>query len=324
MENMLNNLLRHLGIQVKRVKSLTIEKKYYENVVNGGVQLYQNLLEANQVNEDILAIVFSKDRPLQLEVFLRSYFYYGKNCSPITVLYKAGNENFGRAYDKLKIEMAPYDVTFIEEHDFKSQLITCCEKSFAERLVFYTDDGIFLEEFDLNDCLAYNSKEFIFCLRFGRDLTYSFVLDKDLQLPEMEDTGNNLFIGWKWMSEELKSDWSYPLSVDGSIFNRKDILAVLNSIDFRNPSTLEANMQVFSRFFACKNGVSYPKSKLVNIPCNLVQTEIKNRSTAIYTTDELLQIWEEGKRIDIAPFHRMSMKKAIFLKFEFIDVSASA
>ena len=65
----------------------------------------------------------------------------------------------------------------------------------------------------------------------------------------------------------------------------------------------------------------YHKVKIVNVPCNLVQTEISNRSTGYYSVDDLLSIWNQCKRINTDEFFNLSAKEAINKKYSFYSLS---
>jgi hypothetical protein len=109
-------------------------------------------------------------------------------------------------------------------------------------------------------------------------------------------------ICWKWSEGEL--DWAYPLSVDGHIFSREEILACMKNIDFNSPNTFEGNLQSFNKHFNKRIGVCYKKSRLVNIPVNKVQNENDNRYGDLHQ-DELLKKWNEGYQMDFRKLYGM-------------------
>ena len=75
-------------------------------------------------------IVFSKDRALQLELFIRSFNKYVKNFNnyTINIIYTYSNSQFEAGYNKL-ILMNYTNVKFIKEGDFKKDVINCIDKN---------------------------------------------------------------------------------------------------------------------------------------------------------------------------------------------------
>ena len=69
-------------------------------------------------------IVFSKDRAMQLELFIRSFNKYVKDFDKyiINIIYTYSNDNFKLGYDKL-IGMNYPNVNYIKETNFRSDLI---------------------------------------------------------------------------------------------------------------------------------------------------------------------------------------------------------
>lgn len=302
--------------------ALSSERLYFQRLITGSQKLYEfSLLKTKRaINHEISGMVFSMDRPLQLEALLRSYFKLVNNPAPLQILYKAGSDKIRKYYENLSFEFSSKAITFLEEVDFRKQVLDWLKSETSDRVFFLTDDGIFLDHLDLNHCRDFDPTLNIFSLRHGKDLTYSFPVKSNQDLPlfkEVESSGES-FITWSWLDKPDSPDWVYPLSVDGCVFSRQEIFVVCEAIDFRNPNTLEANMQVFVDFFAIKRGVSFQNVKLVNVPCNLVQTEFKNRSTGLFSISELIEVWESGKRINTDVFVGLNAYDAMHAKYEFI------
>ena len=112
---------------------------------------------------------------------------------------------------------------------------------------------------------------------------------------------------WTW--QQGMHDWAYPLSVDGHIFSTVEIVALAEHTEFLSPNTFEANLQQYEAFFKRRLGVCYRKSRMVNIPCNKVQTDNANIHGDIHQ-DELLAKWEHGMRIHYQSLYGMDNKSA--------------
>jgi len=92
-------------------------------------------------------------------------------------------------------------------------------------------------------------------------------------------------------------DWNYPLSVDGHFFARREMAAMAALISFDAPNSFENQLQIFRPWFLNRYGIGYKKSKIMNIPCNRVQTEVNNLSGNIDAAEMLAQ-WQQGYQID--------------------------
>lgn len=309
-------------MRVHRTKSLMQEQSNYQRIIEGAKALYKIMGNSMQreINDQVVGLVFSKDRPLQLHALLSSYFKLVAHAAPLDIIYKASTAEVNEYYRELANEFTGYPIRLIREHHFNEQVIQWCEERDADRIFFLTDDAIFLAEMDLKDCLLFHPVTAIFSPRYGKDLTYCFPFNCNQDLPgfEKEDvTGTQPLLKWRWNDRPGSPDWSYPLSVDFHIFYKYELLAILRNIDFNSPNSLEANIQIFADFFLNRFGVSYSKVKMLNIPCNRVQQELQNRAIETYTVDELLMVWNKGQRININEFYNLSAPEAVFHKYTF-------
>jgi hypothetical protein len=241
-------------------------------------------------------IVFSKDRSLQLELFLRSFNKYVINSSnyKINILYTYSDNIFKQGYDKLIKEYSNYN--FVKENNFKLDLINLIDKN-KEYTVFFVDDNIFKNKIDFYDKQEQLFKENlnILCrsLRlhnnlkrcYPANLTYS-------KFPIFEKIDNNLI--FKWVKQQ--GDYSYPMSLDGHIFRTNDILPLLKRLNYQNPNSLELNMSI-NPINKIKM-ICYNKSIIINNPCNIVQTNNSN----LHGNENIYKLNQEflsGKRISL-------------------------
>jgi hypothetical protein len=318
----MNSVLNRFGLQIKRSRSLIMEQQYFQGIIDGATALYK-IRESyipGSLNNKISGLVFSKDRPIQLHALLSTYFKLVANAAPISIIYMASTKKIETYYNELEAEFLTYPVRFIKEEIFYNQVIEWLEIQDADRIFFLTDDALFLEEMDINDCLVFEPIDDIFCFRYGYDLDYSFAFDKSQELPSIKTIklGNSeTFLKWKWNEKSDSPDWVYPISVDGNIFYRLEILSICRNISFKSPNSLESSMQDFVNFFLIRYGISYPKARVINVPCNIVQNEFANRSTGLFTIPELLKFWHDGKRIRVEEFYKLQAKEAMHKKYTF-------
>lgn len=147
-------------------------------------------------------IIFSKDRPLQLDCLIRSIKENCNHFNRITVQYST---KFEESYNILKGRYN--DVEFIKETTFKQTFI---EIPKDERVCIMVDDDVVYLKVD-KEALKYAvAHSDIFSLRLGDDI-------------------------------KKKVHFNYPSSLDGNIFMRDMIEKVYND-DFKNPNELEVKL----------------------------------------------------------------------------------
>lgn len=319
--NWINEILKPFQVQVHKTKSLEIEKNSYLETVSRISSYYTyfyNSLEYD-LNNGISGIVFSKDRAMQLEALLSSYFYYTKNPAPLLILFTYGNTQHKLAYEILQKEFQDFPVSFIEETNFCEQLKQLVNRQKGDRIFFMTDDAIFLDFYDLNDCLNFHPLQNVFSLRLGNDLDFCYAYNKKQEIPlfTIENMIGKEWNSWIWKDMYNSPDWSYPLSLDATIFLRKEIETILNYISFKSPNSLESQMQLLKDLFLQRKGICYSKAKYVNVPCNRVQSEFDNAFHNTYSVIELADKFLEGQRIEWKKFKELKATEVQKIKFNF-------
>ena len=217
-------------------------------------------------------LVFSKNRAYQLDAFLSTAKENaGIDPSDISVLYKYDQEY---KEDLVTVMTEHHACTFLQEEDFRSQVIEWC-KNVNGLMSFATDDAIFtrtIDETKIQNVLGANPGISSFSLRMGLHLDYCYPLSVSQKVPDGQVLDG--VFGWNFTNAE--HDWAYPLSVDGHVFRSNDMLQMLEAIPFMNPNTLEANLQMLKSqilpIMCC-----FLKSCYINTPLNLVQNVYDNR-----------------------------------------------
>ena len=217
-------------------------------------------------------IVFSKDRPMQLELFIRSFNRYVKSFNEyiINILYTYSNDEFKKGYNKL-INMGYTNVNFVKEINFKSDLIGLVDGP-TDYIIFFVDDLVFKNDFDFYDDQMdiFKSDNEILCrsLRVHPNLTYCYPMElKITKRPNF--LKNNIFY---WKNEQ--GCYGYPMSIDGHIFRTKEVLSFITKLNYKNPNSFEGIMSINP--LNLPKMICYDKSIIVNNPCNLVQTNNYN------------------------------------------------
>ena len=216
-------------------------------------------------------IVFSKDRAMQLELFIRSFNKYVKNFDVhvIKILYTYSDNNYKDGYDKL-IDMKYPNVQFVREVNFKCDLQSMIDIS-DKYTVFFVDDIVFKSPVDFYDKqmeIFENDKQ-ILCrsLRLYPGLTFCYTMNVSMNKPVF--LYNNVYF-WRGQS----ADFGYPMSVDGHIFRTEEIIQYVNGLNYNNPNSFEGEMA--SRPMNIPKMICYNESIIVNNPCNKVQTNNSN------------------------------------------------
>jgi hypothetical protein len=304
--SIINILLNHFNYRIAKI-DIKYEKK---------LNLYKEIIVANsrKENNSMGTIIFSMDRAIQLDALLRSFFMNKIGDCKVTVIYKASNKEHKNAYFEV-IESFQESVKFIEEGEmpFKILVIDTIEDLNTDKIFFLVDDIIFTHEVDFNKLIDIDTSKYIFSLRMGEHLNYSYVVNKIQELPKLIKN-NEDYIYWDWNESQL--DWAYPLSVDGHIFNRNEIKALIKFCDFKAPNTLEGALQTEKELFGNKLGISYKQARIFNNPCNKVQSEVANLHGSLHQ-DDLLKVWQNGKQIDVKILQGL-INKSVHEEIDFI------
>ena len=228
----------------------------------------------------IRTIIFSKNRAMQLEALLRSL-----SLENVFVLYKC-DDGFRPGYDKL-IKMFP-DVCFIGEISFKGQVL---DLMLGEHILFLVDDDIMIRSFseDCNEFEEFKGNEEIITLslRMATKYDYAFLRDKEVPLPD--------FNGGKWEWRNHSHDWGYPMAT-AHIFRSKDILPILNKVEFSCPHTMEHALRRNAP--DKKYALCFEEAKFINNLANQVQSKYKCKNAKI-PVESLEALFVKGERIDI-------------------------
>jgi hypothetical protein len=253
----------------------------------------------------ISIVVFSKDRAMQLELFLRSFNNYVKDANRyrINVLYTYSDDKYLMGYDKL-CQTMPRNVDLLKETDFKQDVIDLIGNS-NPYTVFFVDDDFFKNSFDFFDAQmdVFDWDRRIACrsLRIDRDMQYCYTTQKPMMQPIFY--ANNVF-NWK----ESQEDFGYPMSLDGHIFRTAEILPFLMELDYQNPNTLEGQL-VHKRNKLGELMICYDNSIIMNNPVNKVQT-VNNNLHGNISAKELNDLFLEGNIIDMSSFGGIKNKSA--------------
>ncbi|MFM8321015.1 MAG: hypothetical protein ACKOC5_08890, partial [Chloroflexota bacterium] len=224
----------------------------------------------------LAAIVFSRDRAMQLDALLRSFFLHRQDDAPleISVLYAATTPAFAAQYRDLSRERWPGQayarLHFVRQANFYRDVFrllmgTCYTslaplyyrvtlqrrlglqrwagcwplRSQAEIVLFLVDDSLFVRPFSLAQaagCLRDHPDLLGFSLRLGRNTGYCYTRDRPQELPQFSELQPGI-VHFDWT--RAQGDFAYPLEVSSSVYRLADVLQSLQTKPFDNPNELE-------------------------------------------------------------------------------------
>lgn len=256
------------------------------------------------------AIAFSRDRACQLDLLLRSL---EENASgvfdPVFVIWHATSEEFREGYQRCVGEHP--DVAWIKEDGLTYQTHHCITAS-GRLVAFFTDDDVLYRPLDRAAIYehALNREDVLcFSLRLGHNTTFCYPHGRRQQLPRQFSWNGDLLL-WEWQRAE--QDWSYPFSLDGHLYRRADLLALLDGRNFSTPNFLEETLMSDPASLRRPLMAAYSESRLVSIPANIVSQSHMNRHGQEHpmSTAVLNERYLAGEQIDLASMNFSGVRGA--------------
>jgi len=257
-------------------------------------------LEIPQQKQAADCIVFSYDRPMQLYALLESLEQKAKGLEKTHVIYRASSQEFDDAYQKVFTRFS-FATPLKEDNNFR-ELFFQAFSSPSPYLIMAVDDIVVTDTIDLTSAIASlkATHAYGFYFSHGKNLRTCYMQNREQPLPTHVSLNNNTYA---WQFDRGEADWNYPNTVDMALYKKSDIENDLRKISFHNPPTLESNWAHKSK--RKKVGLFSETSKSVNLPLNLVSPST-NRHSATYTPGELLSLFNQGLKIDIAPLDHLA------------------
>lgn len=249
-------------------------------------------------------LIFSKDRPMQLQAVIDSLRLHLCDASLLclAVLFKASSTRYRMQYQTLQARNP--DIAFIEETDFRNQVLSLVRSS--PHILFLVDDSLFVGGFSLSSCIdALNAHPDAlgFSLRLGTNITYSYMKNQPIVLRDYSFIGNDM-IRFDWTRQT--GDFGYPFDLSSSLYRGEQILPLLERLSWTNPNHLEGNVAANHIVFRTNPYlISFTQSVTLCVPINLVQTVCSNRSgkNTEYSIESLADRFDEGLSIDVSRFN---------------------
>lgn len=258
-------------------------------------------------------VIFSFDRPLQLYALLESVENHLCNIGTVEVIYRYSSDQFKQGYAEVqkKFGQARFvaQSSVLPYQDFKRLTMEAIDRGTSKYILFAVDDIIVTDSVDLSSCIDAIEKHnaYGFYLRLGKNITYSYINEQILKQPKLEHIEHGVYA---WRFADGVHEWGWPNSLDMVIYRKKEVISMFEQLSVeqsKTPNLLEGFWDY--RFkFPKKTGLCFEKSKIVNVPVNLVQEIWQTRHMNSYSTKELLELFKQGKKIDISKLVAYSNK----------------
>lgn len=256
----------------------------------------------------IQTIIFSKNRPAQLDLLLRSIKYRAPRLfSRIHIIYKATNSAFDQGYEVCDRDHP--EAYFYNEVDLSLQVETMIT---LRHICFLVDDDLLVRQFiDTSPDRILDVNPDILCvsLRLGNNTNECYPLCRPQEHPPILWHINDYQV-WKW--DTADGDWGYPGSLDGHIFRRNELLDMVGGKDYRSPNELEEILVVACQRSSKTQMACYEASVLTGVPINRVNDTHPNRAGDFYPLEpEVLNAtYLGGRRLSLDPLDRKDITAA--------------
>lgn len=244
----------------------------------------------------INATIFSKDRPCQIDLLLRSLklYYVGWKEDVPTIIYKHTDETSRLGYDIVKAQHPEFK--YVCQNESQLPFKTLVENSININntyTMFFVDDQVFKDTFIL-DCpefLKFIEDQDILSLslRLCPRMDYCYPIDRHLPTPSFLPDRS-----WYW--RQSHGDWQYPLSLDSDVLRTKEVLPLIKEVQFTDPNSFEGQLSM--RPLPNNRMICFQESKVFNVPANRVQNTSLNRHGNI-PVQGLNELFLQGKRISL-------------------------
>lgn len=254
-------------------------------------------------------LIFTKDRPLQLQALLESLDVYVTGLQKIAVLCHAKNDRFLAGYKQLERNFPNVEFVYQSRNnprqDFWPLIKDICDGMSSSYFMFGVDDTIIIDYMKIEECIAMmqQTDSYAFYPYMGKDITYCYMTQTQKLPPRLQNVGNNLCT---WDLLAGVGPWGYIYSVYMTIYTRKEIDHLLHVLQAASPNQLEEMWGGNAIVYPQMKGLCYTRSHIINVPLNMVQYDCpQNNCSRRYSVEQLLESFEHKWRIDIQAFYQL-------------------
>ncbi|MDD2237827.1 MAG: hypothetical protein PHG65_11545 [Kiritimatiellae bacterium] len=267
----------------------------------------------------LTALCFSKDRPLQLDGYLRSVHRWFAHPPEITVLYTSTDSEIRDGYEELKREHP--EVHFLPEQDFALQVLQWLDAVQTPLVLFGCDDVVYYQPVNVNvagQVLREHPDVLGFSLRLGLNICHTHTRDDPIPPPAF--ITQEPILRWRWAN--AASDWGYPFELNGTLYRVERVRSILHlleklrqgdsRVEWRHPNFLESSANHLLRFAAQvpQELAAFPRSCLVVPTINQVQTIAWNHIMGEHrSVRELETLRRNGTRMNLDAYAATSFNR---------------
>ncbi len=278
----------------------------------------------------ISVLCFSKDRPLQIEAYVRTFMWSLGEQAQLSVLYYCSEEKYSGAYAKLIKEFPT--VHWLKEKNFRDQVKGWVEDN-PGLVAFGCDDVIFREKVDVSQVEKVFEQAGLlgFSLRLGKDITFSTQYKNSVMRPLYDQQAG--IITWDW--QKAYGDWHYPFELCATVYRHDFVQQVLAGLDeagvdtrfktddWGQPNRFEAMADKLVKGMEGLHSkmASFEVSRASTITVNRVQDVCDNQvfdESGEMSAEQMLKMWDEGVSFDFEAYRGRTFRcihtGACFLK----------
>lgn len=235
-------------------------------------------------------IIFSKNRPAQLDLLLRSMCeFFPRDTAPVIIY--AHDPQYADGYRQ--VINASQCLWHYQDGPLKEKVLEAIKPNHPHTM-FLVDDDVFVRPFSYEDKeyrqFSSNKSIATLSLRLSHGLSYCYAYGTPMAQPQFE--GGK----YKWLN--AAGDYGWLMSLDGNIYRSDEILPIIKVCDFKTPNELEGALMMHKDKMA-PWVMCYPESRLINIPANKVQTTAANNKSMGGDPAALLERFYNGERISM-------------------------
>ena len=258
-------------------------------------------IENSSLQQGLVGVVVSKDRALQLHALIHTYCELVSNPVKLIVIYSASTRAHLNAYvevEELFLGCYPKIEFRKEVGNFRTTINSVLGDIETKNIFFLVDDIVFIRNVDLAFSAELDTNRYILSLRHSPALTRSYTANENQKPPAFVCcTTMPGLLKFAWFKKG--NEWSDPWSLDGQILSTAEVRVMTRISNFDAPNTYEGVLKTFNSMCVERQGLCYAESKILNLPINRVQNEVKNLSGNI-SPEFLLTKWNEGMQLDTA------------------------
>jgi hypothetical protein len=258
-------------------------------------------------------VIFSKDRPAQLDLLLRSWSEQAPEWPrfAVSVLYKSTAPEYDRGYDIVRrtfptVVFQPED----ESRTFKGHVLALIEREERELFHFLADELVFIRSYTTDDepfqKLRTRPDIAAVSLRISPRIDFAQPINLETPPPPLRDHV------WTWRPRPLwleritrvfgvhsaRGDWRLQINVDGNVMRYAQLRAHFRALpEIRGLNHLETvfvEHPLPQPYLVC-----YPESRLINLALNRVDPH-STYPFAGHTAAEFNRRFLSGERLSYA------------------------